>query len=76
MSSIQNANPTILSASDLPTRNASSAQRRRNPLAAVVPAYTVDPFSDAASSGSDSDAEVNEGDELEPIDAQEIYGTP
>ncbi|KAL8740482.1 MAG: hypothetical protein Q9190_006822 [Brigantiaea leucoxantha] len=75
--SIQNANPTIRNASDLPTRrdhtNSKSATKHRfGLLASVVPAfaYTPDPFD--PSSRSDSETSDNE-DEIEPIDEQEIY---
>jgi len=80
-----NANPTILNASDLPTR------RRRRPssqtsskhafglFASSVPSstYLSDPFSTSlpslASSDSESDNDADDND-VEPIDEQEIYG--
>ena len=77
MAEIQNANPTIRDASDLPTRRRriSPPTTKKHPLglfASSIPSstYLVDPFEPAReSSESDSDDEV-----VEPIDEQEIYG--
>jgi metal-sulfur cluster biosynthetic enzyme len=76
MADPQNANPTILNASDLPTRRrrASSHKSNSNGLGIFSypsPAYTDDPFSQVASSIADSD---NDSDAVvDPIDEQEIY---
>lgn len=66
---IKNANPTILNASDLPTRKPSTTSRLRSPIDDVVAAYIADPFAldHESDSGDDSD------NEIESIDAQEIY---
>ncbi len=81
-----NANPTILNASDLPTRRRrpSSQGSSKNSLGlfrSSVPsaAYLSDPFASAASSSlsssdSDSDDVDHDDDGVEPIDEQEIYG--
>jgi len=80
---LDNANPTILNVSDLP----SNRQRRREKgdgpkkqgvqeILMARPSYSLDPFylsdfSDGDSSDADSDDST-----LEPIDEQEIYGKP
>lgn len=79
MSEILNANPTIRSAADLPSRRReptkkTKTQRPFGLLSSTIPdsAYTPDPFNPSSSpesEGSDNDEEV------EPIDEQEIYGT-
>ncbi|MCJ1284996.1 hypothetical protein MMC26_004333 [Xylographa opegraphella] len=75
MAEIQNSNPTIRNASDLPTRwgRTSSPTTKNDPLsffASSIPSssYPVDPFEPAPASGADSDDDV-----VEPIDEQEIY---
>ncbi|KAH8147732.1 uncharacterized protein LAJ45_08197 [Morchella importuna] len=72
----QNANPTILSVSDLPSRRLE--QKKSSPsslLSGTVPAYTRDPF--ATGTGADyssSDDDESEDDSVvEKIDEQEIY---
>jgi hypothetical protein len=71
-----NANPTILSVSELPTHR----QRRKNKeesskehvvrdLLMAKPSYTMDPFYLSDFSDTDSDDST-----VEPIDEQEIYG--
>ncbi|KAI4217369.1 MAG: hypothetical protein LQ351_000679 [Letrouitia transgressa] len=75
---LQNANPTILSASDLPTRRGQKTSKTANSrgksglLNSVIPAsaYVRDPFNPSSGSGSD-DSDTD--DEVEPIDEQEIY---
>ncbi|CAL8575137.1 hypothetical protein XPA_001079 [Xanthoria parietina] len=77
MSEILNANPTIRSAADLPSRRReptkkTKTQRPFGLLSSTIPdsAYTPDPFNPSSSpesEGSDNDEEV------EPIDEQEIY---
>lgn len=70
----ENANPTILNASDLPSRRVETAEKQQQSgLFDVVPAYGYlsDRFSEAQSSSSDS-----EDDTPEDIDEQEIYGMP
>lgn len=75
-----NVNPTILNASDLPSRRRESTTKRREHGGGggggglfdnLIPRYSYlsDPFDDIASA-SDSD-----DDALESIDEQEIYGT-
>lgn len=78
MSEVLNANPTIRSVSDLPSRQGrlSKSLSRKGSLGlltSTIPlsAYTPDPFS-PPSDLEDSD----EVDPVEPIDEQEIYGTP
>ncbi|RPB10405.1 hypothetical protein P167DRAFT_509307, partial [Morchella conica CCBAS932] len=72
----QNANPTILSVSDLPSRRLE--QKKSSPsslLSGTAPAYTRDPF--ATGTGADyssSDDDESEDDSVvEKIDEQEIY---
>jgi hypothetical protein len=72
-----NANPTILNPSDLPSRRSEGAAQKRHDGSSglfddLVPRYTYlsDPF-DEAVSASDSDDDV-----VENIDEQEIYGAP
>merc|ERR1711939_862531 len=75
---VQNSNPTILSASDLPSRRRPSTTQKRADggtglFDSLLPAhgYPYDPFSPPSSTtSSDIDAE-DEADE--PIDEQEIY---
>ncbi|KAF2498296.1 uncharacterized protein BDZ99DRAFT_465462 [Mytilinidion resinicola] len=69
-----NANPTILNPSDLPSRRANASLKKRDDGGTglfdhLIPAYTYlnDPF-DAPASASDSDDDV-----VEDIDEQEIY---
>ena len=76
MAEVLNANPTIRSVSDLPSRQGRPAKSlsRKNSLgllSSTIPlsAYTPDPFS-PPSTPEDSD----EDDLVEPIDEQEIYG--
>ena len=75
---LQNTNPTILNASDLPTRRRPSVTLKRADggtglFDALLPAqvFPHDPFSSSASSSS-SDVDA-EDDAVEPIDEQEIY---
>ncbi|KAI4149487.1 MAG: hypothetical protein L6R39_002496 [Caloplaca ligustica] len=77
MSEILNANPTIRSASDLPSRRRepskkSKTQRPFGLLSSAIPdfAYAPDPFDPSSSSGSESSDDEHE---VEPIDEQEIY---
>ena len=79
MSEILNANPTIRSVSDLPSRRRqsnlpSTSKTPKGLFASTVPAsaYLPDPFS--PSTASDSDLSEEEDDAVEPIDEQEIYG--
>ncbi|KAL9599667.1 MAG: hypothetical protein Q9219_003655 [cf. Caloplaca sp. 3 TL-2023] len=77
MAEILNANPTIRSVSDLPSRRREPTKKSKNQrpfglLSSTIPdcAYIPDPFNPSSSSGSeDSDEE----EEVEPIDEQEIY---
>ena len=82
MSRVENANPTIRSSSDLPSRlSISSAHQSATKasltlLTSTIPssAYIPDPFSPSPPS---SDLEDSDDDNLvEPIDEQEIYGIP
>ncbi|KAL8679155.1 MAG: hypothetical protein Q9186_004546 [Xanthomendoza sp. 1 TL-2023] len=77
MSEILNANPTIRSVADLPSRRRepskkSKSQRPFGLLSSTIPdsAYTPDPFN--PSSSSETESSDNE-EEVEPIDEQEIY---
>jgi hypothetical protein len=72
-----NANPTILNPSDLPSRRSDAAANRRDDGGTglfddLIPRYNYlsDPFEDPVSA-SDSD-----DDAVERIDEQEIYGVP
>lgn len=70
MAEVQNSNPTILSAADLPTRSRSSEKKQGDHelgIFAAVPQST-----DFLSSDSEGDEDLLE----EPIDEQEIYGMP
>ncbi|EON64198.1 hypothetical protein W97_03428 [Coniosporium apollinis CBS 100218] len=69
-----NANPTILNQSDLPSRRSDSGVKKRDDggtglFDSLVPAYTYlnDPFAQQASSSDTDD------DSVEEIDEQEIY---
>ncbi|MCJ1444210.1 MAG: hypothetical protein MMC23_004711 [Stictis urceolatum] len=74
MADLQNANPTIRAASDLPSRRrrTSSSSSTRHPpsiFASTAPAIPADPFDWRSQSPlSDEDS-----DEPEPIDEQEVY---
>lgn len=74
-SAMQNSNPTILNAADLPTRLRPSSRKagtyRGGILASALPS-PADPtdFSISESEESDEDVDLME----EPIDEQEIYG--
>lgn len=72
----QNANPTILNPSDLPSRRREAQVKRRDDGSTglfddLIPPYSYlnDPFDPAASSSDDS-----EDDAVEHIDEQEVYG--
>lgn len=79
MAEMDNANPVVLSATDLPTRrgrNAATSKTNESGLIAAIeafPSYAADPFSHYAEESS-SDSEVDEDEESDPVDAQEIYG--
>lgn len=73
-----NANPTILNASDLPSRRSEAAVKRRDDggtglFDSLIPRYSYlsDPFEEPLSASDSSDDDAVEG-----IDEQEIYGTP
>jgi hypothetical protein len=75
--SLDNANPTILSSSELPThrqrRKARDESSKEHGLREVLmgkSSYTMDPFYMSDFSDSDSD-----DSNVEPIDEQEIYGS-
>lgn len=72
MAEIQNSNPTILNAADLPTRLRPTATRKSEYSGGIftsaLPLAPVD-FESAPSSDSDDDNLLEE-----PIDEQEIYG--
>jgi metal-sulfur cluster biosynthetic enzyme len=76
MADPQNANPTILNASDLPTRRLRASSNKPVPRGPSIfsypsPTYSDSPFSQATSSGIDSDTDSDSV--VEPIDEQEIY---
>lgn len=71
----QNANPTILSLSDLPSRRRESNVKRRDDggtglFDGLIPSYSYlnDPFEQPLSSSDSDDGSV------EDIDEQEVYG--
>jgi hypothetical protein len=71
-----NANPTILNPSDLPSRHRESSVKKRENGGTglfddLIPAYTYlsDPFESSSVSASDSDDYS-----VDEIDEQEIYG--
>jgi hypothetical protein len=71
-----NANPTILSVSELPShrvkrkRGQESKRQTLEDILAAPPTYALDPFYLSEFSDTDSD-----DSSVEPIDEQEIYGT-
>lgn len=72
----QNANPTILNPSDLPSRRPGSGVKRREDGGTglfdhLIPEYSYlnDPFENSYSSSDSDDGSV------EDIDEQEVYGT-
>lgn len=73
---LDNANPTILSAAELPTRRQAqkikeltSESHGIRDLLMGNPSYAIDPFYMSDFSDTDTDDST-----LEPIDEQEIYG--
>jgi hypothetical protein len=73
---LDNANPTILSVSELPSnrqrrkaKNDASKKRGVQGLLMAKPSYAMDPFYVPDFSDTDSD-----DSSIEPIDEQEIYG--
>lgn len=74
---LDNANPTILSASQLPTRQQTRAAPRKGPDSRyhdaiyAKPSYLIDDLSDPEG----GDTSSSDDDAPEPIDEQEIYGT-
>jgi len=71
---MQNANPTILSVADLPTRKPTASARPKRALEFFPPTYAVDPFATTPDLTGDEGTDESEDDEVESIDAQEIYG--
>lgn len=77
MDDVQNANPTILNPSDLPTRRQTNEVKARADGGTglfddLIPSNGYE--SDISRSEASSDEE--DSDEIEEIDAQEIYGMP
>jgi len=75
-----NANPTILNPSDLPSRRSETTVKRRDNGSTglfdnLIPRYNYldDPFEGAASA-SESDSDHDDDVAVESIDEQEIYG--
>ena len=75
-----NANPTILQLSDLPSRRRDEPSKKRDAAHAMlfedlVPSYS-DPFRGDLPSptSSEEDMSIDKSDEVEEIDEQEIYG--
>jgi len=75
---LENANPTILNASDLPSRRRESVAKKRKDggtglFDQLVPAYgyPYDPFAPPSSSSSSESSQ--DDDAVEEIDEQEIY---
>lgn len=78
MSGLDNANPTILSASELPTRQVKVAPRlgpesRYNDLIFAKPSFLSRPFCDEGVAWSRGD-DFHDDFAAEAIDEQEIYG--
>lgn len=77
MAELDNANPTVLSASQLPTREVKAAPRngpdsKFNEAIFAKPSYLQEPFYvEGLSWGSDAS---DDGLAVEAIDEQEIYG--
>jgi metal-sulfur cluster biosynthetic enzyme len=76
---MENANPTILNSSDLPSRHREGATKKRKDggtglFDGLIPAYgyPYDPI-DLLSSASDTSSEHSDGDVAEAIDEQEVY---
>ena len=71
MAEVQNSNPTILNAADLPTRLRPTTTRKSEYAGIFTSALPLAPVDFESASSSDS-----EDDNLleEPIDEQEIYG--
>lgn len=79
MAELDNANPTILSASQLPTREVKAAPRngpdaKFNSAIFSKPSYLAQPFYVEGLSWGQDPAE--EDLSIEAIDEQEIYGKP
>lgn len=83
MDELQNSNPTILNAADLPSRLQSTAQSDAKSssdgvLGILKPPVLADPFAGPLESdehSSEEESDDNQDDLLEePIDEQEIYG--
>lgn len=68
----QNANPTILSISDLPSRLQQKKTAPSALLTGLTPAYVRDPFATGTESASDDESE--DDSVVDRIDEQEIYG--
>jgi hypothetical protein len=75
-----NANPTILNPSDLPSRRNEAAAKRRDDgglglFDSLIPRYSYlnDPFDEPLSASDSSDSGADD-DAIEGIDEQEIYG--
>lgn len=78
---LQNANPAVLNASDLPSRRRDSTSKQRKDggtglLDAMLPAYSY-PYTafDFSPPSSPSLASSSDEESIEDIDEQEIYGT-
>jgi len=69
MAEMQNSNPTILNAADLPTRLRPTATRKSGDYGLFTSALPLPADFESASSDSDDDNLLEE-----PIDEQEIYG--
>lgn len=77
MTEMQNSNPTVLNAADLPTRLRSTATRKSGSDAGGIFAQSLTEPTDLFSASPPSSSESESDDDLmeEPIDEQEIYGT-
>lgn len=76
MAELENANPTILSVSELPSRRQHRQRRNDEPkkqgireMLLAKPSYSLDPYYMSDYSDTDSDDSA-----VEPIDEREIYG--
>ena len=71
MDNPQNANPTILSIADLPTRKPAASTKPKSALAALAPSYASDPFLPSHVPDLITDDDDDDDDQIDP---QEIYG--
>lgn len=72
---MQNSNPTLLSAADLPSREKKGAESQARVDSIFTTEPTFDPFARYQDDDGESSQDGSSQDELEePIDEQEIFG--